>query len=75
MGFLPSGPEVFVLFLLLFLLLFYPLPSIIAVVRRKRNRVAIIALNLLLGWTLVGWVVALVWALLHDQPGPELAGR
>ncbi len=36
--------------------------------RNKRNAGAIFALNLLLGWTLVGWVVALVWALSHDAP-------
>jgi len=36
--------------------------------RNKRNVGAIFALNLLLGWTLVGWVVALVWALSHDVP-------
>ena len=75
MGFLPSGPEVYVLFLIVMMLLLYPLPSIIAVVRRKRNRAAIIALNLLLGWSLLGWVVALVWALLREEPTPQVAGR
>ena len=38
----------------------YLLPSFIAI--PKRNAAAIFALNLLLGWTLLGWVVALVWA-------------
>jgi Superinfection immunity protein len=33
----------------------------------KKNWVAIFALNLLLGWTVVGWVIALVWALTKDQ--------
>ncbi len=42
----------------------YFLPSIIG--RDKRNYNAILALNLLLGWTLVGWVVALVWALTKE---------
>jgi hypothetical protein len=36
--------------------------------RNKRNAGAIFALNLLLGWTLIGWVVALVWAVSHDAP-------
>jgi vacuolar-type H+-ATPase subunit I/STV1 len=36
--------------------------------RSKRNIGAIFALNLFLGWTLVGWVVALVWALSQDAP-------
>jgi hypothetical protein len=42
----------------------YFLPSIIA--RNKRNAGAIFALNLLLGWTFVGWIVSLVWALTVD---------
>jgi hypothetical protein len=35
---------------------------------KKRNAGAIFALNLLLGWTLVGWVVSLVWALTVEAP-------
>ncbi|WP_110642444.1 superinfection immunity protein [Salinicola sp. CPA57] len=46
----------------------YLLPTIIAAARHKRNVVAIGALNILLGWTLIGWVVALVWSLMHDKP-------
>jgi len=46
---------------------FYFIPLIIAIVRKKSNVVAIGALNLLLGWTLVGWVVSLVWSLSKDQ--------
>jgi hypothetical protein len=48
--------------------LFYFLPSIIAAARSKRDLVSILVLNLLLGWTAVGWVVALVWALKLDSP-------
>jgi hypothetical protein len=44
---------------------FYFLPAIVG--RDKSNAGAIFALNLLLGWTLVGWVVALVWAMTVDQ--------
>jgi hypothetical protein len=45
----------------------YVLPSIVAGSRHKRNLGAIVALNLLAGWTVVGWVAALVWALTHDR--------
>lgn len=44
-------------------LLFYVLPSIIATKRKHHNRLSILAVNLLLGWTFLGWVAALVWAL------------
>jgi hypothetical protein len=51
----------------------YFLPTYLG--RRKRNVGAIFALNLLLGWTLVGWVVALVWALSHDAPTAIVVGQ
>ena len=41
----------------------YFLPGLIGLVRGHRNGNAITALNLLAGWTGVGWVVALVWSL------------
>jgi len=44
----------------------YFLPTIVG--RSKHNAGAIFVLNLLLGWTLVGWVVALVWALTVEPP-------
>jgi Superinfection immunity protein len=46
----------------------YFLPSIIAVVRSKRDTLAIFLLNLFLGWSVIGWVVALVWAAKNDVP-------
>jgi len=46
----------------------YFLPSIIALARSKRDTTAIFVLNLLLGWTAIGWVIALVWALKTDVP-------
>lgn len=39
----------------------YFMPSLIAVMRRKQF-VGILILNLFLGWTILGWVVALIWA-------------
>ncbi len=47
-------------------LLVYFLPSIVARARNHKNRIAIIALNLLTGWTFVGWVISIVWALKND---------
>lgn len=40
----------------------YFLPSFIALVREHKNRLAIFLLNLLLGWTVLGWVGSLVWS-------------
>ena len=40
----------------------YFLPSIIAITREHKNKLAIFLLNLLLGWTVLGWVSSLVWS-------------
>jgi hypothetical protein len=42
--------------------LFYLVPAAIAVFRAHRNAMAILVLNFLLGWTFLGWLIALVWA-------------
>jgi hypothetical protein len=44
--------------------LIYFAPTINA--RHKRNYAAILALNFFLGWTFVGWVVALAWSACED---------
>lgn len=48
---------------ILILILIYSLPTIVACVRGHHNRIAIYATNWLVGWTAIGWVVALIWAL------------
>ena len=40
----------------------YLIPSIIAQCRRHPKKVRIMLLNILLGWTIIGWLAALVWA-------------
>ena len=40
----------------------YMIPYLIAVAREHPSRTSIRTLNLLLGWTVLGWVGALVWA-------------
>jgi len=49
--------------------LMYFLPSIIALAKSKRDLLAIFLLNLFLGWSVIGWIVALVWAAKSDVPG------
>jgi Superinfection immunity protein len=52
--------------MLLVLLVLYFLPTVVASERKHRNRMAITMLNILLGWTLLGWVIAMVWACTAD---------
>lgn len=44
-------------------LVVYFIPTVIAYKKERDNKNSILALNIFLGWTLVGWVVSLVWAL------------
>jgi hypothetical protein len=55
---MPGGSE-----WLLIILSLYFIPSIIASARKSSSATAIILLNLFLGWTVIGWVVALIWAI------------
>jgi hypothetical protein len=48
----------------LFISFMYFLPAIIG--SQKRNFAAIFWVNLLTGWTFVGWIIALAWALRHE---------
>lgn len=50
-------------FLLFFLaLVFYLLPSVIAGQRKTQHGGAIFFINLIFGWTVLGWIAALIWA-------------
>ncbi|HEY1878442.1 MAG TPA: superinfection immunity protein [Caulobacteraceae bacterium] len=50
----------------------YFLPTIVAVCRRHPNAVGIGLLNLTLGWTVLGWIGALIWS---STAQPEREGQ
>ena len=58
-----SEELIMVLCLVGLLIVVYLMPLIIATSRNHKNATAISVLNVFLGWTFVGWVIALVWAL------------
>lgn len=58
--------EVSIVIVVLVALLLYLLPTCIAVSRNHKNTLAIIVLNVLAGWTFVGWIISLVWAFTAD---------
>lgn len=49
-----------------FTLVMYFLPTIIAFLRKHNQRGAIFLLNFLLGWTVIGWIVSIVWAMTNS---------
>lgn len=52
-------------FWLFVIVMVYFIPSMAA--GKKKRGTAVFVLNLFLGWTFIGWVVALVWALSPEQ--------
>lgn len=64
-----AGAGVVLLFLWVIALGMYFIPLIIAVVRKVPNVGSVAVINLFLGWTLVGWVVALAMAA-RSAPNP-----
>lgn len=59
-------------FIIMLLAIFvYFMPTLIAFKRLHLNRVAIFVLNLLLGWTFLGWVIAFVWGFTSNTEGKQ----
>ena len=56
------------MFHLLFILALYFLPSLIAGHRHLHERVLITMLILFLGWTFIGLIAALIWAIAAPSP-------
>ncbi len=48
--------------ILILLLVGHFIPTIIALARGHHDGFAIFLTNLLLGWTVIGWVIALIWS-------------
>ncbi len=47
----------------------YALPALLAWSMGSPQRVAITLVDLLLGWTILGWIAALIWAILSGNGG------
>jgi hypothetical protein len=50
-----------------FAIALYFLPAMIAYKRQTQYRGYIILVNVLFGWTVLGWLAALLWAILEGQ--------
>ena len=45
----------------------YFLSTIVALLRERHDKISIFLLNFFLGWSLIGWVVALIWSFKNDR--------
>ena len=64
-----QGPTAFLIALAV-----YFAPAIVAQVRNHKSAAAIAVLNILLCWTLLGWIVALVWAFTRNTNQKTVIG-
>src|SRR5579885_124847 len=58
-----SGAGGAALILVILFIACYLIPTIIAFLRHHKDAPAIAAINILLGWSVVGWFVSFIWAL------------
>jgi len=70
----PNGAVVAIAWICAVLTLLYMLPWAIAATRGKSNQAMIGVVNLLVGWSLIGWIVSLVMACMaHQMVGAPVA--
>jgi ABC-type transport system involved in cytochrome c biogenesis permease component len=60
------------IFTVLIFVALYLAPMIVALCRKHRQAGAIAALNILLGWSVLGWIGALIWSLTSPAPAPTV---
>ncbi len=56
-----SNPAVFMIFLAVLLVVHF-VPSFVAFSRDHASKVLILILNIIMGWTVIGWALLLFWA-------------
>ena len=44
----------------------YFFPTIMASVNKRKQVMAIFLVNLIFGWTGIGWIIALIWCTIED---------
>lgn len=67
MIFLLSSPGDLGFLIIIICTVIYFVPSYVAFKRQKRDFTPILLVNIFLGWTLIGWVVALIWSVSSDK--------
>lgn len=59
--------SIFTVIVFTFMMLVYMIPGLIAFYRGHHNALAIAMTNLVFGWSLIGWGIALIWALTNPK--------
>ncbi len=65
-GVTSGGPGILPIVMILGLLLYF-IPTVVAFQKNHINKTAIFILNIFLGWTFIGWVIALIWSVIKKD--------
>lgn len=68
-GYTTTTTPLFAIVIAIVFLFIYFLPTAIAAHRRHLNVSSITIVNIFLGWTFVGWVIALTWSFSNSTKG------
>jgi hypothetical protein len=60
-------PMIYMWLLMILAIALYFMPTIVAGYRHHSSLFLIVVLNILFGWTMLGWLLLLVWACFGDQ--------
>ena len=55
------------IFIIVITALIYFIPTVICLIRKHTYKLYIICLNIILGWTLIGWIVCLIWSFIDNK--------
>ncbi|MGE5396705.1 MAG: superinfection immunity protein [Chitinophagales bacterium] len=55
--------EVALIYYFVIVFALYYLPTFYALWKNKQKKLSILVFNILLGWTIIGWAMALFWAI------------
>lgn len=55
------------IFIIIITVLIYFIPTIVCLIRKHTYKFYIIFLNIILGWTLIGWIASLIWSFIDNK--------
>lgn len=67
MNLMNCGPWELMIIMIVVLQFIYYIPAIIAMSKKRPDTLKIFIINLIVGWTFLGWVIVFVWVLITNS--------
>ena len=55
------------IFIIIITALIYFIPTVVCLIRKHTYKFYVICLNIILGWTLIGWIASLIWSFIDNK--------